>query len=214
MTELAPAPESALSEGDAPPRTDGRHAWRERNRNAVVDALLDLYAEGNLRPGAQEVADRSGVSRRSVFRYFDDMDDLDRAAIDRQLARVRHLVDVPNLGAGSLDERIAGIARHRIRLFEATAPMARLTRRRAALHPVIARQLADARRVFLRQVEKQFAPELDRMEPAARTETLAAADVLCSFEACDLLVAGSGMPTSAVDAVIRRGLAALFAATP
>ncbi|MBI5949444.1 MAG: TetR/AcrR family transcriptional regulator [Chloroflexi bacterium] len=212
MSELAAADET-LSPGGAPLRLDGRHAWRERNRNAVVDALLDLYAEGNLRPDAQEIADRSGVSRRSVFRYFDDMDDLDRAAVDRQLARVRHLFDVPDLGAGTLDERIAAITDQRVRLYETLAPMARLTRRRAAFHPVMARQLADARRSFLRQAERQFSAELDRLDAAARTETLAAADVLCSFEAYDLLVAGSGMTPAGVAAVVRRGLAALFAAT-
>ena len=71
------SPASNAAGETAPARPDGRRASRERNRIAVVDALLDLYAEGNLRPGAGEVARRAGLSRRSVFRYFDDLDDLD-----------------------------------------------------------------------------------------------------------------------------------------
>ena len=79
---------------------DGRRASRDRNLNAVVDALLDLFQEGNLRPGADEIAARSGLSRRSVFRYFDALDDLARVAIARQPARVSHLVEVPHRGRG------------------------------------------------------------------------------------------------------------------
>ena len=77
------APDEATDPGSAPvvEKIDGRRASRERNRDAVVDALLDLYREGNLSPGADAVAERSGLSRRSLFRYFDDLDDLCRAAI-------------------------------------------------------------------------------------------------------------------------------------
>ncbi|MFI0528109.1 MAG: TetR/AcrR family transcriptional regulator, partial [Ilumatobacteraceae bacterium] len=80
---------------------DGRHARRDRNRLAVVDAMLQLYAEGNLDPSSDEIAERAGLSPRSLFRYFDDLDDLVRGAIGRQherllpLARLDVSVDSP-----------------------------------------------------------------------------------------------------------------------
>lgn len=37
--------------------TDGRHAWRERNRNAAADALLDLYNEGVATPSGRRAID-------------------------------------------------------------------------------------------------------------------------------------------------------------
>ena len=49
----------------APETVDGRRAGRERNRNAVVDALLDLYQEGVISPGAQGPR---GAARYSVAR--------------------------------------------------------------------------------------------------------------------------------------------------
>ena len=52
--------------------TDGRRLRRALNREAVVDALLSLYDEGNLRPGTDRIAERAGISPRSLFRYFDD----------------------------------------------------------------------------------------------------------------------------------------------
>ena len=65
---------------------DGRRARRDRNRETVVDAILSLYQEGNVSPSLDEIADRSGVSHRSVFRYFQDLEELYRVAIERHHA--------------------------------------------------------------------------------------------------------------------------------
>ena len=69
------------------PGVDGRSAIRDRNREAVLDAVLDLFSEDNLSPGPEEVALRVGLSVRSVYRYFDDHDTLTRAAIARNIER-------------------------------------------------------------------------------------------------------------------------------
>jgi AcrR family transcriptional regulator len=209
MTDPSATADEPAATGDTTIPLDGRRAWRDRNRLAVVDALLDLYAEGNLRPGALEVAERSGVSRRSVFRYFDDRDDLDRAAIERQQERVRHLLEIPAIGEGALSGRIARLAEQRVALFEQVQPAARVSRARAPFHKVIAEELEQSRRFLTRQVERQLAPELAGMDEIARGETLAVADALCSFETYDFL-RGRGLDSAKVGAAIGRGLAALF----
>ena len=71
VTDRTPATEPA----------DGRHARRDRNRVAVVDAMLELFAAGNLAPSSDEIAEKAGLSPRSLFRYFDDLDDLVRVAL-------------------------------------------------------------------------------------------------------------------------------------
>ena len=205
---LSDSPEVQPPAAAAP--QDGRRAWRERNRLAVVDALLDLYAAGNLRPDAGAVAERSGVSRRSVFRYFDDRDDLDRAAIERQQQRVRHLLDVPLIGEGALLERIALLVAQRVVLFEQIRPAARVSRLRAPFHKVIAEELGQSRRFLTRQVERQFAQELSQMTGTVRAETLSASDAFCSFETYDFLC-DRGLAAAEIGAVMRRALEALFA---
>lgn len=205
----SPLPQTGAA-APIPAPIDGRHASRARNRLAVVDALLDLYMEGNQRPGAQEVAERSGVSRRSVFRYFDDLEDLDRTAIARHQARVAPLLELPGTGEGSLQERAETIAAQRVRLHVAIAPVARVSRRRALMHPVIAAELAEGRRYFERQVERQFAPELGKLPPSARLEALAAADGMCSFEFFDHLTAGRGRTPEEAHGAIARALVGLF----
>ena len=63
---------------------DGRSLRRQRNRDAVVEAAFELIGERRTTPTIDEVAERSGLSARSVFRYFDDTDDLISAVIRRQ----------------------------------------------------------------------------------------------------------------------------------
>ena len=187
-----------------------RRAWRDRNRDLVVDTLLDLFSEGNLSPGAQEVADRSGFSRRSVFRYFDDMEGLCRAAIERQIARVSRLLELPGIGQGLLADRINRLVAQRLRLYEAIAPVARVSRLRAPFQPILAEELKTSRAFLRRQVEEQFAPQLGALTPAHRRETLAAADVLCSYESFDLLREAHGLTIEQTGRVLQGALAALL----
>jgi AcrR family transcriptional regulator len=202
-------PESPRSGASA---VDGRRAWRDRNLSAVVDALLDLFSEGNLRPGADEIAARSGVSRRSVFRYFDDLDSLDRVAIDRQIARVSHLLEVRDLGEGLILDRIDHLITQRLRLFEAILPVARVSRLRAPFESVVADQVARSRRELKRQVERQFAVELRSLGRVERNAALAAASALCSFEVYELLRLGNEQTTKQIGDAMRAGLSGLFRA--
>jgi len=210
MPPTSAARTSRTTRVDEPVPIDGRRASRDRNLNAVVDALLDLFHEGNLRPGADEIAARSGVSRRSVFRYFDALDALDQVAIERQQARVRHLVELPNARGGTLDDRIERLVRQRLRLFSEIAPVARVSRLRAPFHPVVARELEQSRAFLRRQAERQFEPELAALPRGERSATAAAIDVLTSFESYELL-AQQHMSTRQAGDVMRYALRALLA---
>ncbi len=215
LEKVAPqrTPEEGIAGSGSAPATekiDGRRASRERNRDAVVEALLNLYREGLLSPSPEEVAKRAGLSRRSLFRYFDDLDDLCRAAIDRQTLRASHLFALQDLGEGALAERIVGLAAQRAALFEEIAPAARVGRLRAPYHLIVAEDIRRSRAVLRRQLEKHFAPELDRLEPDRRRETLAAVDVMCSFESFDLLRETQGLSRKEYRRTIRRALSALL----
>ncbi len=204
------APSRSRGTLDATPPVDGRRAWRDRNLSTVVDALLDLFAEGNLRPGADEIAARSGISRRSVFRYFDDLDSLDRVAIERQIARVNHLLDISDLGEGAVEGRVERLVSQRLRLFEAILPVARVSRLRAPFEPVVADELTRGRNLFRRQVERHFADELRLLSRGRRNALLGAAEVLCSFEAYELLRLGHEQTPKQIGEAMQAGLLGLF----
>lgn len=177
---------------------DGRTARRDRNRDAVLDAAIDLFREDATFPGPAQVAERSGVSRRSVQRYFDDMDALLRAAMARHLERMRPLFEVDGLGEGPLDARVERLVEARLRLYDAVAPMARAAVARARTNARIRERIAETRQRLLEQVEAMFAPELAALPAARRREVAAAVDVLLGLEALERLVHDRALPRAAV----------------
>ncbi len=194
------------------PLTDGRNQRRDRNREAVVSALLELYREGNLGPSADEIAARAGISSRSLFRYFDDVDALVRAAIGRQQEHVAPLyaLDIP--AGAPLDERIERFVTARLRLLQGMGEVGRVARTLAAHQPLILAELARIRHTLRVQLAQTFAPELDAFTPRDRQVTLAAADVIVSWEALDLMHNDQGLPVDQVEEAMRGGLARLLAA--
>jgi AcrR family transcriptional regulator len=162
---------------------DGRRLRRERNREAVIDALVQLFDEGSYQPTTDEIAERAGLSPRSLFRYFDDIDDLNRAAVERELARAQPLLEVGISADAPTADKIDGIVEARLRMWEAVEPAARAARLNAFRRPVIAAQLADGRTFLRRQLRALFAAEL----AGDRASLLGAIEVLTSFESYDLL---------------------------
>lgn len=163
-----------------PTRIDGRTLRREENRASVLEALGELYREGLYDPSVAEIAARAGLSPRSLFRYFDDVDDLNRAAIEHMIDGARSLLAQGEIDATlPLDERIDALVAARLEVYDHIAPAARAIRIGAHRHPVLAAQLKQGRAFFRRQVEKAF--------PDADPGALAAADVLLQFESYDLL---------------------------
>jgi AcrR family transcriptional regulator len=191
-------------------KVDGRRASRQRNLAAVVDAMLELFAEGNFEPGAQEVAERSGVSRRSVFRYFDDMETLGRLAIQRMHDRLSRSMRPDEPVSAPLADRIASLARQRARLFEIGAPAARVLRLRAPFNPLMAEELEKNRLLLDSQVETYFAAEFDAMDPSLRPELLAAVQMLYAFEPFESLLV-RGVPHQRAIEVVERAVTGIFA---
>ena len=111
----------------------------------VLDAVIELFTEDQLAPNAADVAARSGVSLRSVYRYFEDQDALVRAAISRHAERVAPLMDVPGLGEGPLEDRINRFVTWRMRLYDAAAPTARAALLRRSGNHLLREQLERVR---------------------------------------------------------------------
>lgn len=185
---------------------DGRRLRRDRNRDAVVDALLALYGDGNLDPSSAEIAERAGLSPRSLFRYFDDIDDLCRAAIAEQQRRVEHLFTVDVADGADLETRIAALVEQRVSLFEAITPGASVMRLRAPFQPILTDELAHSRSMLRKQVRTLLADELADLDADAATALASAADVLCSFEAHQLMRHAQGHSRARTVAVLTDGL--------
>lgn len=168
---------------------DGRAARRDRNRTAVLEAVVDLFSEEDLEPAPDAVAARSGVSLRSVYRYFDDREALLGAAIEHKVEQVRPLLRIHDFGRGSRAERIDRLVAARLQAYDEIASTHRAARR-LAVTSVVVREGQQRTRVALRhQVEVQLAPELAALRgqaPGQADVVLEAVDALLQLETLDL----------------------------
>ena len=189
---------------------DGRTARRDRNRLAVLDAVLELFSEGDLVPSPDDVARRSGVSLRSVYRYVADADDLIRSAIERNLEKVEPLFLIADLGTGSFAHRIDAFLDARMRVYDAIAATARASRLAASRSAVIRSHLEGGRRAMRVQLERQFASELDCLDGAEREAAAAAADALTQIETIELYRCNRGFTSEHTRDLLAVALRALL----
>jgi len=189
---------------------DGRTARRDRNRDLVLDAVIELFTEDQFAPNAAAVAERSGVSLRSVYRYFQDHEALVRAAIARNAQRVAPFFDVPDLGQGPLDERVTRFVASRLRLYQEAAPTARAAIVRAPANPILRDQLKNVRALLRKQTVAMFAPELATMSTAQRRAVTDAIDTLLQFESAEHLIGRLDLSSAQTADVLGRALTALL----
>jgi AcrR family transcriptional regulator len=189
---------------------DGRTARRSRGMDHVLDAMIELFTEGNLDPTPEQVAALAGVSSRTVYRYFEDRTALVRAAIDRHFEGIAPLAEVPRLGDGTLDERIDRIVAARVRLFDAVAAAFRAATAKSATDAIIADRLAFTRDALREQVLLQFQTELDAMGTDQGTARAAAIELLVSLASLDGLRRTRGLSAAETTAVLTDALTALL----
>jgi len=184
------------------PHVDGgRAAQKAATRDAIADAVLDLIAAGDLRPTAREIAARAGISVRSVYVHFDDLEDLFAVAARRHVERIAPLLEeVP--ADGPLRDRAEGLVRRRIELYDQIGLVGRAAQLQAPFSPTLAVIVADAERYTADEAARVFGRELARMSPARRHDTMAMLDVVLGFDAWQRLTGRHGMTTAAVRALM------------
>lgn len=138
---------------------DGRTARAVRTRLALVDATIELVEGGDLRPTAPRIAERAGVSVRSVFQHFDDLETLFSAMGERVVERIALLIE-PISTTLPTDERIALLVEQRCRVNEALTPINRAAVLHLPASATISRQFNDGHRFMSALVEEVVEPEL------------------------------------------------------
>ncbi len=209
-----PVPAGLAAELTDEVAADGRTARRDRNRLLVLDTVLELFAEGDLAPAPETVAQRSGLSLRSVYRYVADREDLVHAAIERHLEKIGPLFALEPAGQGAFDARVQRFVAARLRLYEAVAPTARAAVLRARIKgtpagAIITERLAARRGMLRLQLARQFADELAAFGADADA-VLAAADALTQIETIDWYLVDGGYTLEQARAALVVGLRRLL----
>jgi AcrR family transcriptional regulator len=181
---------------------DGRSARRERNRREIVDALLELIREGTIDASAAEVAARAGLSERSLFRYFDDVNDLYGEVCAVQFSRLQPRAAIDGFARGTTDDKVTAFIEQRITLHQAIGRVGVAARAHAHRNPVIAKQLIDARALLRKQIAEHFATELKSQDDARRRAAVASIDLCTTYEALEMLLTEHRMTYTAVRDVL------------
>jgi AcrR family transcriptional regulator len=160
---------------------DGRHRRSMSSQRRIVQAMLELVAEGNIAPSADEVSDRAGVGRRSVFRHFSDMESLYREMQAILQAQFATIAEQP-FKATHWRDQVLELVERRAHAFERMAPYMRAG--------IVHRHHSP----FLREGHARFVAVLrsllvQRLPPDIAKDQLFvdAVDLLISFEAWDRL---------------------------
>ena len=110
-------------------KQDGRNLRSVNSQKLIVDACIKLFKAGNLEPTAQLVADESGVGIRTVFRQFDEMENLFNS-VDAVLSK-DYDFEVRYDPSSSFDARLqstishmnAGYEKHKLIMFMTVSKM-------------------------------------------------------------------------------------------
>jgi AcrR family transcriptional regulator len=201
-TETATATRDGASTAEEAEETaDGRTRRRLDSYERAVDALLDLIESGNEAPTAQQIAERSGISVRTVFRLTEDIESLHAAGVLRQMERTSHLyVSMP--ATGPLRTRLRMLVKNRVSVFEAIAPVRRVGDRLATSSTRIAEGLELHHLVLRTQMAEVFERELTRLPRSRRVTALDAIDVAAGWETWEQLRRGKGLSVTAAARVM------------
>jgi AcrR family transcriptional regulator len=203
----------AVESTKGPAIIDGRNLRSRRTRQALIDALISLIEEGDLRPTAPRIAERAGVSLRSIYHHFDDLELFFAETAQRQIERTAPLKQ-PLPTGGSLAIRLNALLRQKIRIWEAVTPI----RNAASLQEPFSPQLRAVRAEIHRRTRDElatiFANELDARPAEDALQLLDALDAAVNWMSWRIMRTDVGLPVEAAEAVLRRTLVALVADGP
>lgn len=199
-------------------KPDGRVLRGQRNRDALLRAYTELLSEGFWQPRAQDVAERAGLSVRSLFQHFPDLRALrDIIVLDRYeralgfIDRLEH--DLRCLS--SLPERLEATVQMRGHLWETCSPVRTVLLLPNAdgtnLH--VAERAQAVRRQLREQLRRTFAHEIAAADQDTRV-VLSAVQASLSFEMWEHLRFAQRLDRETTIAVMRHMAAAALDPRP
>ena len=183
---------------------DGRKHRSQKSQARIVNAMLELVAQGNREPSADQIADIAKVGRRSVFRHFNDMDTLYREMTD-SIARSMGSIVLQPFQAADWEGRILELVDRRAVGFEKMKPF------------LLAGQVHRHRSPFLKASHAQFVQTLRQIllglfpkEIARNADLVEALDMLLSFETWSRLRHDQGLSIARSKRVLKQAIRSIL----
>ncbi len=171
---------------NAIPRVDGRRLRSERTKQTIVEAYLDLLREAPQMPTAAQIAKRAGISVRSVFERFSDLNALSLATADYAIAQGQAESAARDVDGDRLT-RIRSHVHTRAAACEKWLPLWRVLIATQSQLDELRMRVDLARHGNIARMKLMYARELATLAEAERARLLIAMATLISFESWDQL---------------------------
>ena len=152
-------------------KSDGRLLRSERSRRLIIESMINLVDEGFLVPTAQQVAQRADVGIRSVFRHFDDMDDIFETANEIIFENVKSLFTGGDR-TGTLEQRILHATEQLSSGYAATKNFILSGKIRMWNTPVVRKNYLLNQKRLQKELEN-WIPEIIQLDPLAQQNAYA-----------------------------------------
>lgn len=192
---------------------DGRRLRAVRNREHVVEAILDLFDEGVVDFDAATLAERAGVSVRSVYRYFEDREALVLAGVSQHAERLNEWLHYEFDVTEDLPTRVEDFLAYRLEVYGQVETVVEVARHYARSIEVVGEALESRRNMAREQLTEVFAPELAAADASTRTELVAALDAATDLDTWRLLRDAHGLDEPSIRRVMKRVVLAVFDGT-
>lgn len=205
MNDLGKGSPFRLTAAKTADDADGRKHRSQKSQARIVNAMLELVAQGNLEPSADQIADIAKVGRRSVFRHFKDMDTLYREMTSSIATTMGSIVLQP-FQAADWAGRVLELVDRRAVGFEKMKPF------------LLAGQVHRHRSPYLKASHAQFVQMLRQIllgllpkEIARNADLVEALDMLLSFETWNRLRDDQGLGIAKAKRVLKQAIQSALA---
>lgn len=192
------------------PKLDGRNLRAEQTRRKIMAAAKALIEETNTPPKVADIAVRAGVSVRSVFQHYQDVESLFLAVYDEVMRSMTSEQDTIDVSL-PLEARIAAMVERRSHAHEQVMATRQAAARFETESSPASERARRGRELSRQALVQAFDPELSRLAEPARSETLFALQAAMEWESWINMRRNYGLSVEQAQVIWRRIIRAILA---
>jgi AcrR family transcriptional regulator len=174
-------------------KLDGRHERVRKGKEAAINAIIAMVAEGRVNLTATDIAARAGISERTFTRYFDSIGDLIELSLQQIEPHIKHMLTL-EVPSGDLSSRIKTLVSLRVSLIRTYGPLVEAVDQLSSNWAVAKEVMRERDRVLEVQFQRWFSGERTKMNE----DRFAAIGIFLSYDSLRQLVFALGSRTEHV----------------
>ena len=192
---------------------DGRRLRSERTKQSIMEAYIELLREKPEIPTAAQIAARAGISTRSIFERFVDLQGLSLATVDYAFTTGEAQAIARNVD-GDRPTRLRSHVETRADTCERWLPVWRVVVANQFKLQELRDRVSFIRQAIVKRMELMYRPELAVLPAEERRDLLIALESLIDFESWGRMRDGHGLSFDEACSVWMRVIDRMLPPTP